>query len=66
MWNYIEDNEYPLTYERGDCDGKRSNLMIIELENNQFRLGRLYEIIMDGSKYLNWIEEKTEYIIDEK
>jgi hypothetical protein len=40
--------------------------MIIELENNQFRLGRLYEIIMDGSKYLDWIEEKTEYIIDEK
>lgn len=52
-WNY---NGYPIAYEIGNWDGKRSNEVVVEDDDGEKYIARLYEGFLDGSEFKDWID----------
>lgn len=52
----LASEEYPATYETGAWDGKRSDVLILLLEDGKYVTGRLYSGFMDGSEFNNWYD----------
>lgn len=54
-WVYtVKDTPY--TYETGDWDGKRSNLVLAEDINGKHYLAHVYEGRMDGVHFIDWCD----------
>lgn len=49
--------EIPLTYETGDWDGKRSDLVLVGDIEGKVKIGRVYEGVLDGNKFFDWYDE---------
>lgn len=46
--------ELPCVYETGSWDGKRSDLVVLKLDNDEYAIGRLYSGFIDGSEFNDW------------
>lgn len=53
----LASEEHPITYETGAWDGKRSDVLILLLENGRYATGRLYSGFMDGSEFNDWYDD---------
>jgi hypothetical protein len=60
MWNYTGT---PIAYETGDWDGKRSDEVVAVDDIGRKHIARVYEGIMDGSEFKDWVDG-DDYIID--
>ena len=54
-WIYTE-NEKTIAYETGEWDGKRSDEVVVQTDIDTKHIARLYEGVMDGSEFSNWVE----------
>lgn len=52
----IAEDENPICYESGDWDGKRSDFVLTEDSEGNYRVARMYEGFMDGSDFANWYD----------
>ena len=59
------DERTPRTYETGDWDGKRSDLVLLVTEFDDIKVGRLYEGFMDGVHFKEWADGDS-WTIDER
>lgn len=59
VWKYTE-KELPLAYQEGDWDGKRSDVVVVEIDLGLRFTARLYEGTLDGSKFSDWVNEVDE------
>ena len=56
MWhNYPETK--PITYQKGDWDGTRSSLLAVVTKDRNFHVARMYEGILDGSEFQEFVGE---------
>jgi hypothetical protein len=62
MWNF---KGTPIAYEVGDWDGKRSQEVLAQGESGTRYLARVYEGVMDGEAFLEWVDN-SDYVIYEK
>lgn len=51
-WNYAKDSA-PVGYERGEWDGKRSDLVLAVDSNNEPHIARIYE----GNDFTDWVDK---------
>lgn len=61
-WTEIEEG-LPICYESGSWDGKRSDNVLVELEDGTYDVGVLYSGYMDGSEFNDWYS-KNDYEIN--
>lgn len=61
-WKYTKE-QMPLCYEIGEWDGKRSDEIVAEDDIGRKHIVRVYEGVMDGSKFQDWIDI-DDYVIN--
>lgn len=64
QWIKVEES-LPNTYQTGDWDGKRSDLVLAVNEYEDYILARLYEGFMDGGHFQEWADDK-DYTLNHK
>ena len=46
----------PLSFETGNWDGKRSELVLCLINDEDYVIGRVYQGFMDGTKFADWYD----------
>lgn len=57
-WKYTENNDFPIAYETGNWDGKRSDEVLVVDDIGRKMVARLYEGTMDGSNFKDWYDNE--------
>lgn len=65
MWYSIQENT-PICYETGVWDGKRSEVVLVELKKIKYLTARMYEGFSDGSSFQEWYCDSADYVFDSK
>lgn len=67
-WTLVGEENYPITYESGDWDGLRSDVVLVRFKDNYYRIvtttGRCYSGVIDGCSFVDFYDERSGFDIE--